>query len=88
MLLAFISIAGDAVTTAAARSAVRDASSVTQDGPKADDIRIVFETASDSSGEFDLVRHKAAKEVTSSAVVTVGTKLTGAGGVHRPVARK
>jgi hypothetical protein len=48
----------------------------------------VFETASDSSGEFDLVRHKAAKEVTSSAVVNGGTKLTGAGGVHRPAARK
>jgi hypothetical protein len=76
------------VTTTAASSTVREASSVPQDAPKPDDIRIVFETASDSSGEFDLVRHKAAKEVTSSAVVNGGTKLTSAGRVHRPVARK
>jgi hypothetical protein len=80
--------AADAVTTAAAHSVVREASSVPQDAPRPDDIRIVFETASDSSGEFDLVRHKAAKEVTSSAVVNGSTNMAGAGRVHRPVARK
>jgi hypothetical protein len=72
------------VTTTAASSAVREASSVPQDGPKAGDIRIVFETASDSSGEFDLVRHKAAKEVTSKE----GGHERSGDGVYRPVPRK
>jgi hypothetical protein len=76
--------AGDGVSTAATCRAVREASTVPQDAPRPDDIRIVFETASDSSGEFDLVRHKAAKEVTSKE----GVRERSGDGVYRPVPRK